>query len=123
MPKSEWPLRFICAHGGCGETVTYRFDTRRDLVSSYELKHYSGGRWKCLRHSDPDRVLTVENLETRHELVSTRSEHGGLYFGGQGFISGPGFLLYAKDFPAGTKLIVTARIELPAEVARAGDAS
>lgn len=33
----------------------------------------------------------------------------------QGFTYGPGFKAYASDFPPGTKLIVTARIELPAE--------
>jgi hypothetical protein len=112
MPKREWPLRFVCSHEGCNESVTYRYETRRDLVGSYEMKNFRNGRWKCLRHSKPDRVLSSENLETRCELINEQKEHGR-YFGSQGFVSGPGFLVYAADLPAGTKLIVTARIELP----------
>lgn len=112
MPKREWPVRFICSHDGCNESVTYRYDTRRDLMESFELKWYSGGRWKCQRHSDLDRVLSSTNRETRFEIESKQESHGR-YFGHSGQLSGPGFLAIANDFPPGTKLIVTARIEFP----------
>lgn len=112
MPKREWPLRFKCAHDGCTESVTYRYETRRDMVSSWEAKHYSGGRWKCLRHSEPERVLSASNPQTRFEIVSDQRDYGR-FFGHFGVVTGPGFLCYAADLPAGTKLIVTARIELP----------
>lgn len=114
MAKREWPLRFTCAHPDCRETTMFRYDTRRDLEASYELRHYGGNRWKCLRHSNPDRVLSSGNPETRAEIVIEQKEYGK-YFGSSGFVSGPGFLVYAEDFPVGTKLIVTARIELPEE--------
>ena len=113
MAKREWPLRFRCAHEGCPEHVTYRYDTLRDLRSSFELKHYGEKGWRCVRHSTPNEVLSAENLEQRFEVVN-RQEDYGRFFGRQGFVSGPGFKVFAKDFPPGTKLIVTARIELPA---------
>ena len=114
MSKREWPLRFKCAHEGCGESVTYRYDTRRDLVSSFELKHYGDGKgWRCIRHNKPDEVLSAENPETRAEVVC-REESYGRFFGSNGFIYGLGVKAFAKAFPPGTKLIVTARSELPA---------
>lgn len=112
MAKREWPLRFVCAHAGCSESATFRYETRRDMMSSFELKHYSGGNWRCARHSDLGRVLAPDNRETRFEVISEQREHGR-FFGNFGIVSGPGFLAYATDLPAGTKLIVTARIELP----------
>lgn len=119
MSKREWPLRFQCGHEGCAEAVTYRYSTRRDLESSFELKNYQGGKWRCTRHSRPDEVLSADNPETRVELVS-RQESYGRYFGSSGFVHGPGFKLFANDFPPGTKLIVTARVELPTPAVGAG---
>lgn len=113
MARREWPLSFRCAHPGCKESVTYRYSTRRDLESSFELKNYRGGNWKCIRHNTPSEVLSVDNIETRWESVSTASKHGHAYFGHAGFVHGPGFKVWADDFPPGAKLIVTARIELP----------
>ncbi|MBW5285984.1 hypothetical protein [Burkholderia gladioli] len=81
-------------------------------MDSFELRNYSNGRWKCTRHVDLDRVLSEENRETRFEVVSSQHEHG-VFFGHWSTVSGPGFLAYAADLPPGTKLIVTARIELP----------
>lgn len=112
MARREWPLRFVCAHEGCRESVTYRYATRRDMMDSYELKWYGGDKWKCLRHSDLDRVLSANNRETRFEVVSEQKETGR-YFGSMGLLTGPGFLAMANDLPAGTRLIVMARIELP----------
>jgi hypothetical protein len=122
MAKRDWPLRFKCAHEGCDEHVTYRYDTLRDLKSSFELKHYGEKGWRCVRHSRPDEVLSAENVETRIEIVNREESHGR-YFGSSGFVSGPGFKVFAKDFPPGTKLIVTARVELPdaASIERSSD--
>lgn len=112
MGRREWPLKFKCSHPGCAETVRYSFDTRRDLERSWEAKNYSGGRWKCARHQRPNEVLGPDNLTTRFEVVSDQRDYGR-FFGQQGYVSGPGFKVWAKDLPAGTKLIVTAEIVLP----------
>ena len=122
MAKRDWPLRFRCAHEGCSEHVTFRYDTQRDLRSSFELKNYGAGNgWRCVRHSTPNEVLSADNLEQRFEVINRQEEYGR-FFGHQGFVHGPGFKAFAKDFPPGTKLIITARIELPpAEIGRAED--
>lgn len=117
MSRRDWPLRFSCKHPGCTEHVTYRYDTRRDLAQSFELKHYGGEKgWRCTRHAKPAEVLSVENIATTCEMT-IREEAHGKYFGSSGFVFGPGFKAFAADFPAGAKLIVTARIELPTEPA------
>jgi len=113
MAKREWPLRFTCKHPGCTDSTTFRYDTRRERSESWELRTYGGGNgWACVRHSNPERVLSAENPETRFEVASLQREYGR-FFGNQGLVTGPGFLAYAKDFPEGTKLIITARIEFP----------
>lgn len=115
MSKRDWPLMFLCGHAGCTERAIYRYSTRRDCVESFEQKHYSGGRWRCTRHSRPNEVLSATNPQTTVELVVEQRE-SGLYFGGMGFISGPGFKAFAKDFTPGAKVIVSATLVLPAQV-------
>ena len=112
MARREWPLQFPCAHEGCTERSNWRYQTRRDLMESFELKHYSNGRWRCIRHSNPEQVLSPSNLATRAE-VESEEKHGKLFFGSWGFVSGLGFKVFADDFPVGTKLVVTAEIVLP----------
>ena len=113
MAKRDYPLHFKCGHEGCKESVTYRYTTMKGRAESFENRIYGGGAgWKCLRHSNPDRVLSEGNLETRFEAVS-REESYGRFFGNNGLVTGPGFLAYANDLPVGTRLIITARIELP----------
>lgn len=114
MSRREWPLRFVCGHDGCTESANYRYQTKRDLMESFELRNYSDGRWRCVRHSKPDEVLSATNKKTRAELVVEQKEHGR-YFGHSGFTFGPGFKAFAKDFPAGSKIIVTATLVLPQE--------
>lgn len=112
MSRREWPLMFVCGHEGCTERANYRYQTKRDLMESFELKHYSNGRWRCSRHARPDEVLSADNRETRAELTVEQMPHGR-YFGHSGFVSGPGFKAFAADFPAGTKVIVTTMLVLP----------
>lgn len=112
MARREWPLSFRCGHPDCNETVTYRYSTLRDRKDSFEMRCYSPDKWRCTRHSRPDEVLSESNPSTEAVLVVNQGTHG-LYFGKQGLVFGPGFKAFAKDFPPGTRLIVTARIELP----------
>lgn len=112
MSRREWPLILPCGHPGCTERSNYRYQTKRDLMESFELKHFSNGRWRCVRHSQPDAVLSASNPSTRAELLLEERPHGRL-FGNWGFVHGPGFKAFAEDFPAGTKIIVTAELVLP----------
>lgn len=117
MARRDYQLRFECAHPGCNESVTFRYATRRDLINSFELKNYEGGRWKCTRHRNPSHVLSTGNVVTETTL-ECREETYGRFFGNSGLVYGPGFLAYASDFPPGTKLVVTARIVLPSGAAQ-----
>ncbi len=112
MSRREWPFMVRCSHEGCKETATYRYPTRRDMVNSFEIKHYGRGGWLCTRHTRPNEVLSATNTKTVAELVNEQRDYGR-FFGNSGFISGPGFKVWSKDLPEGARLIVTAEVVLP----------
>lgn len=114
MARRDWPFMVKCGHEGCTETATYRYDTRRDLMNSFEVKNYANGGYRCIRHTRPNEVLSASNPRTRAELTAER-KHGKLFFGSFGFVFGPGFKVFADDLPEGTRLIVTAEIVTPTE--------
>ena len=115
MAKPIWAYRKHCTHDGCKEFGYYRFDTRREMVESW----YYARDWVCTRHTKTDELLTPDNLKVSKEVISIRGEgriSDPLFWKGNltsGFISGEGFKAFAADFPEGTKLIITAQIELP----------
>lgn len=108
--------RVKCDHEGCTDYGNYSFDTRRDLIA--HLKYEQKSPYRCTRHRRPEEVLSADN-QTRETVLTVGVSDGapGLYWLGNslvsGFNHGPGFKAYANDFPKGTKLVITARIELP----------
>jgi hypothetical protein len=104
-----------CAHKECNEYAHFVFNTRKEQrVES--LRRAERGGWKCTRHSNPDKVLGLENLRRETVLVAQRSAKNPekLYWNETfGFVSGDGYKAFASDFPEGTKLTITAQIELP----------
>ncbi len=129
MSRREYTIRFKCAEEGCGEWYYSVASTRHDEAETRTW--YAKHPWRCTRHTKPDEVLTPDNLERSTVLRAGRLRQSptrrdpdpgyidGLYWlegaatSGGGLTSGPGFKAYAKDFPPGTRLIITARIELP----------
>lgn len=114
MAKPYGIFRATCGHSGCGEFARYEADNRKHYI---ELStRYGNGRWLCTRHSKPNEVLSPENPKTVEELRVIDS-NGSLYWGkdkaGSGFSNGPGFKAFAKDFPPGTVLRVTAEVISP----------
>lgn len=114
--RRQYLSRFQCGHDGCGEAQTYESTTRADQADQY--RRYGNGKWRCVRHIRPDEVLSLTNRTRTDETVSERrfSDSGrdiGLYFGHFGSVSGPGFKAFARDFPEGTILRVTAEIIPP----------
>jgi hypothetical protein len=120
--------RQACTHTGCRACRDIEYTARRDLDTVSPT-------WKCRKHDKPDEYLTVSNPEQTAVLElhpKYRTDmHGqqallGLFWGPEGepggahhgIVSGPGFWADAKNFPPGTRLIVTARIELPDAEAR-----
>lgn len=115
-------LRFCCSEEGCAEFTVFRYETRRELSESYAARAYAHTGWRCSRHAKPLEVLGKDNMATEFEVASNRTKLG-TFWNGCGFMHGPGFKAWAEDFPPGTKLIVTARIELPTlEPSGGGDA-
>ena len=113
MAKRNYVIRAKCQHPGCTDVARYEASTRKEEAEIYQ--RYARN-WLCVRHTRPDEVLSPVNTLRSVELVSEEFSYGR-FFGGQGFISGPGFKIYAADFPAGTTLKVTAEVVLPTEEA------
>lgn len=117
---SKYVASFQCAEPGCREWVHWACDTRRDQAESRQRQERKP--WRCTRHADPERNLRPDNVESTITLVAQESKKypdlEGLFWTceGQpssGFIFGPGFNAHADDFPAGTKITVTTRVEVP----------
>jgi hypothetical protein len=102
---------FICGHDGCTERARYEYFNRAEARQQWE--RYGDGKYRCVRHTQPDSALSPDNLRREWSGVSDQREHGR-YIGNFGFLDGPGFKFFAKDFPAGTTLRVTAEVILPA---------
>ncbi len=112
----EKHYRVTCGHDGCGESSFYGYRNRKGVIELQEK--YGSGKWKCIRHSNPDLMLSVENLKNEKVLTSGKSKKypnldGTFWDDGSGFIAGPGFRAYSDDFPSGTKIVITAEIILP----------
>lgn len=126
MPRRQYYASPQCAYEGCQERANYVFDTRGDQRETMQRIQRDG--WYCVRHSRAGEVLSADEpvKETVLEIYETDFGHGRSMHqfwtelenvaakkGGGGFRYGPGFKAFAKDFPVGTRLVVTARVELP----------
>jgi hypothetical protein len=79
---------------------------------------------KCVRHLD-ENVLGIGKRELSSVFVASKVRYNeerfldGLFWikegetSGSGFIFGAGFRAFADDFPEGTRLEVTAKVEVP----------
>ncbi len=109
MSRRSQNVYAVCTHPGCIESAFRQCDNRAEMSAAYRWKE----SYLCLRHSNPQKVLGVGNEAIETTLVSIDKSYGKFWDGTSGFLSGPGFMAYAEDFPPGTKLIITARIEPP----------
>lgn len=116
MARRGYDIAVKCTHDGCTERDRYHFDTRDDMARHFKREPES--YHKCVRHRRPDDVLSVSN-STRVDVVTVFETEHGKFWGKEkafsGFTSGPGFKAFASDFPAGTKIKVTAELILPDE--------
>lgn len=112
--KMKYTYRRQCEHPGCKEVRHYGADTLRDLKEAQKSRR----KELCARHTDPDGVLSATNRQT--EVVIVNQAHATLvgkmfWDGSSGFTYGPGFRAFADDFPAGARIVVTARLDLPGD--------
>jgi hypothetical protein len=118
---------FQCTYPGCTERGLMEFDNKTDQRKNDRRMRE---KYRCFRHSKPDEVLSADAPVREAILVNTHLTYEsrgdvqplGLFWvpegqehGGNGISYGPGFKAMSKDFPQGTRLIVTARVELPDE--------
>lgn len=121
MTRREYSYGPQCAEAGCKARANYVFTSQREMREHMESERRRGG-WRCVRHTNSETVLSAENRAREHVLEVYETDFGrggqahqfwapvGQQKGGSGFVYGPGFKAFAKDFPAGTRLVVTARI-------------
>lgn len=107
-------VRVKCGHEGCDEFARYEAFSRKEAIEID--RKYGQGRYRCVRHSQPEVVLSPTNF-IRVDELSVFAEPHGKYWGhdkaSSGFVYGPGFKAFAADFPEGTIIRITAEIVLP----------
>jgi hypothetical protein len=114
VSKRSYLCRLVCTHPGCTDFSLFDCVNRKDYAQ--QAAKQTG--FKCLKHTGTE-TMTPDSLTRTVTLEAVpRGDCGGsLFWGGKnGFAHGNGYRAYAEDFPPGTKLIVTARIELPPPV-------
>ena len=113
MSRRERFIHLHCDFAGCAERS---FTTATSQREEAEVRRrYRDHPYRCFRHRQPDEVLSVDSPEKTAVLTATSKTHGTYWGDGSGLVSGPGFKAIASDFPPGTRLVVTARIELSEE--------
>lgn len=111
MARRQSNARFRCGHEGCGEVALFEVMDRAHRNSLQQ--RYGNDQYRCVRHSQPDQVLSASNARRSVDLTNMELVHGRYWDGSNGFSYGPGFKAFARDFPPGTILRVTAEVLLP----------
>lgn len=103
----------------CGNSPTARL-TSQDREAVEDFRTYLGQRAGAQRMTPAClEAVTVVEVAERHRDVGGKQLLVGRFWGPpgdvgtQGIAVGPGFQALADDFPPGTRLVVTARVELP----------
>jgi hypothetical protein len=116
-------MRVVCPD--CNESTFYSVSTLADRKRIHANQKRSP--WKCSRHRNPEQLLTPTNTKRTHVLIADRSKRfpdltDSLFWReesaddvGSGYMFGPGFSAVADDFPEGARIVITARVELPAD--------
>jgi len=96
-----------CSYNSCHERAYFDFYRKSDVPDI----------WTCVRHQNKSEVLGMDNKRTEKILVNYEIDgkekcwHNGKNFT-SGFVFGDGYKAFADDFPVGTKLKITAEIEV-----------
>jgi hypothetical protein len=119
-----------CKGEGCRETGFYSYGSQRERSEMARSPYYSN--WTCVRHTQPDKVLSLDAPARQRVLICTELTRTnyldetvplGLFWVEEGRSTGNGFdhsaahKAFAKDFPVGTRLVITAYVETPEQAA------
>lgn len=136
MGRRGGTMRYGCKHDGCREARHVGYDSQREGREIAATDYYKN--WRCPEHANPERYLTPDNPANQAVLVATdgyitdfRGEQKwtGRYWYPEGKTTGSGInfsaahYVDAKNFPPGTRLVITAYTETPeqAAIAQAAD--
>lgn len=112
MSRRGYRNTLHCSHPGCAETSSTVYDTRKDEARGYEYRR----TWKCIQHMAGEAHMTPANARRELTLTVYEEPFGKFWAPIQnGFAHGPGFQAFAKDFPVGATLVVTATLAMPEE--------
>lgn len=111
MPRRLPHARFQCGHEGCQEYTHFEVMDGAHRISLF--KRHGNGQYRCVRHSQPDEVLGPTNTRRSVDLTNVELNTGCYWDGSMGFCYGPGFKAFARDFPPGTILRVSAEVVFP----------
>ena len=116
--KREYYIKLPCTYEGCNEVGVRSYSTRKEYMEALKQNR----TWTCVRHSQPNEVLSVENRKTEAILSCKQKEYGKFWQDGKdigtercnsGFQYGNGYRAFASDFPEGTIIKITAEVILP----------
>lgn len=93
-----------CVEPGCRELGLYEFASQKERRESNVVNR----PWLCVRHSQPDRVVTPDRPRVEWQSEPVREWPYGKLAGGAGlFIDSHAYYADVKDFPAGTTFKIT----------------
>lgn len=108
--------RVQCSEPGCREFTVFAYETVKDRRCPRAIQRRA--TWKCTRHFQANRVMSPTDTHKEITYTATRI-NGSLYWTSDdavlktGFNYSPAHKAFAKDFPEGTTLRITAKITLP----------
>lgn len=131
MGKRGGTMHVNCTQDGCTAVQGYRYDSQRQGREMMQEPYYRN--WKCVRHANPDKYLTLDNPANQVVLIATQVMRTnlkgdivplGMFWRKEGqnkvssgFSSGESHSAHAAGFPEGTRLVVTAYVETPEQAA------
>lgn len=116
MARREYTGSFKCAVDGCNKFTHWVCDTLRERAEVFQQQ--ATRPWRCLRHARPEEVI-APGISAHYSSLHVGRDRFGMRFCGsdgkwrQTYADGPGFRLFAEDFPAGTVIQFTVEVQLP----------
>lgn len=117
MDRRGYDVLVKCSHESCTEVDRYRYNSKSDMDKHFECNPKSDH--KCFRHSKPNLVLSVSKRATVDVVMNFKTDDGNFWGKEKPLtkvVFGPGFRAFADDFPAGTKIKVTAQLSIPGDI-------
>lgn len=118
--KIYYDLNIKCKHEGCKEYAHYTYKNRKEYNEGYERNK----NYLCLRHKYPEKQLMPDNIFQENTIVAVwHDRHKQNYWQKEsdlgtdklqsGHLSGHGWMALARNFPTGTRITETVKVELP----------